>query len=342
MITLQPYKGPSTRYQCPQCRDRQKTFTRYIDTETGQQLADHVGKCARLIKCGYHYTPKQYFAERVATKALSHKARPSFSRLGAFVAKKTATGGTQSGLINTAPSVHPISYITSPAFELSLQTHTPLREFAASNNFVAYLLSRFGPQATREAVDRYLIGTSDHRFTSKEYPGYTSPPGATIFWQGDEQGRVRTGKIMLYDAVTGKRVKQPFNHITWAHTLLNDPHYHLEQCLFGAHLLPLWGGKKPVAIVESEKTAIIASIYRPEYTWLATGSLSNLTAQKCQPLKGRRVILYPDLGCYELWRKKALELCPITQFEVSDMLEKIANAHEKQEGYDLADFLLGG
>ena len=36
----------------------------YIDTENNNQyLSDNVGKCNRLDKCGYHYTPKQYFAD---------------------------------------------------------------------------------------------------------------------------------------------------------------------------------------------------------------------------------------------------------------------------------------
>ena len=47
----------------PQC-GRKHTFTRYIDTENNNQyLSERVGKCNRLDKCGYHYTPKQYFTD---------------------------------------------------------------------------------------------------------------------------------------------------------------------------------------------------------------------------------------------------------------------------------------
>ena len=60
---LEKYRGISTRYTCPQC-GRKHTFTRYIDTENNNNyLSDNVGKCNRLDKCGYHYTPKQYFAD---------------------------------------------------------------------------------------------------------------------------------------------------------------------------------------------------------------------------------------------------------------------------------------
>ena len=62
-FTLERYRGISTRYTCPQC-GRKHTFTRYIDTENNNNyLSERVGKCNRLDKCGYHYTPKQYFTD---------------------------------------------------------------------------------------------------------------------------------------------------------------------------------------------------------------------------------------------------------------------------------------
>ena len=36
----------------------------YIDTENNNQyLSVRVGKCNRLDKCGYHYTPREYFTD---------------------------------------------------------------------------------------------------------------------------------------------------------------------------------------------------------------------------------------------------------------------------------------
>ena len=60
---LERYRGISTRYTCPRC-GRKHTFTRYIDTENNNMyINDDVGKCNRLDKCGYHYPPRQYFAD---------------------------------------------------------------------------------------------------------------------------------------------------------------------------------------------------------------------------------------------------------------------------------------
>ena len=60
---LERYRGRGTRHTCPQCH-RKQSFTRYIDTHNNNiYISDNVGKCNRLDKCGYHYTPKQYFED---------------------------------------------------------------------------------------------------------------------------------------------------------------------------------------------------------------------------------------------------------------------------------------
>ena len=144
------------------------------------------------------------------------------------------------------------SYIDTDVFKKSLSGY-------GDNRLVQYLCKTVGVEAANEAVSRYFIGTSKHW------------DGATVFWQMDDFGRIHTGKIMQYDSRTGKRIKEPVNKITWVHTVLKLPDFHLSQCLFGEHLLT--GNSKPAAVVESEKTAIIASCYLPEFIWLACGGL---------------------------------------------------------------------
>jgi len=212
-----------------------------------------------------------------------------------------------------------VSFIPVETFKASLKNYE-------ANHFVRFLISLFGVEVSKQLISQYIIATSKNW------------DGATVFWQIDTQGKIRTGKIMLYDAATGKRVKKPFSHITWVHTALKAADFELKQCLFGEHLLK--DKTKPVAIVESEKTAVIASVYLPQFIWLAAGAKEGLNVEKCKILKGRSVTLFPDLNGFEKWNSKAKELSDITRFSVSDLLERKATEAEKDQGLDLADYLI--
>lgn len=299
---LEPYKGMNTRYRCPSCQQRDKTFSLYIDAETGEHIHPTVGRCNRESNCGHHYTPKQYFQDNNISfdtpQPKAYKPRP------------------------VKPQPKPVSFIPVEVFKASLNPTA-----FETNHFVQFLINLFGFEVSSQLVSRYFIATSKHW------------NGATVFWQIDTQGKVRTGKIMLYSPTTGKRVKEPFNHINWVHTALKQPEFELKQCFFGEHLINQ-DLSKPIAIVESEKTAVIAGVYLPQFTWLAVGSLKNLNAEKCSILKGRKVILFPDLRGFEKWTEKAKELSHITTFTVSDLLERKATELEKKQGLDLADYLI--
>lgn len=150
------------------------------------------------------------------------------------------------------------------------------------------------------------------------------------------QGNIRTGKLIKYDPLSGKRIKKPFVATNWVHSIHYEKGFSLSQCFFGEHLLAE-DTTMPVAIVESEKTAIIAFAKMPDYLWLATGSLNEFKASKLSVLKGRRVVAFPDLGAYEHWRKKASAFdIPI---EISNYLEKNATETQRKEGLDITDFL---
>ena len=197
------------------------------------------------------------------------------------------------------------------------------------NNLYLFLRSKFGAEEAERLIGAYRVGTSKHW------------PGSCVFWQTDINGSVRTGKVMLYDAETGKRIKQPFNHVTWVHSLLKLPDYNLRQCFFGEHLLPM-NRDKPVAIVESEKTALVAAYYLPEYVWLATGGKTGcINADALRVLRGCQVILYPDIGATDQWRQK-LSLLRSLGIEASifNFLEEVATDDERTAGLDIADYLL--
>jgi len=297
---LEPYNGINTRYRCPSpsC-GKGRTFARYIDIHTGKHLHASVGRCNRENNCGYHYTPKQYFHENNISDDSPH---PQSSR------PKPVT-----------PALEATSFIPIDVFKANLCNHE-------QNRFAIFLINKFGIEIAQRVIGQYFIGSSDHW------------AGSTIFWQIDTEGKIRTGKIMLYDQMTGRRVKEPFSHVGWIHKSYRLDDFSLKQCFFGEHLLQ--DKTKPVAIVESEKTAIIASIYLPKFIWIASGSLANLNADKCTVLRNRNVILFPDLKGYCKWEQVMKSVSHIGLFVISDLLEFKATNEEREQGFDIADYLL--
>jgi len=186
------------------------------------------------------------------------------------------------------------------------------------NNFMKWLWSVYP-----DGYIPYHISTSKHWH------------GSVVFWYEDDRGLIRSGKIMQYDPETGKRVKEPKPLITWVHKVLRIPNFNFEICLFGEHLLNLYPGR-PVCIVESEKTAIIASIAYPKYIWLASGSLTNLNYKRCKVLAKRNVTLYPDVGAEDRWQEKMEQL----QRLMSDTTYKLVGLKSEVKGYDLCDYIL--
>ena len=307
-FTLEKYRTPASRYPCPDCETPHQ-FARYVDS-AGNYLAEHVGRCNREDQCGYHYTPKQFFADH-----------PNL--ITGDKANDWRKFTTPPPPLAPQPAVA-LSEIPASLFESSLKGY-------ATNRFTSWLTSLFGESVTAQLIARFHLGSSRHW------------PGATVFWQVDTEGRVRAGKIMLYDSLTGKRVKTPFNHITWVHSLLKLPDFQLRQCFFGEHQLAT-DPYKPVAIVESEKSAVLASVFLPEYFWLATGGTNGCkwtSPEVFQALQGRPVILYPDLGAFEKWRDKAAWLRKQgLSVTVSQVLEGAATAADRAQGLDLADYLV--
>ncbi len=290
---LQPYTGRNSRYTCPAC-GKAHEFSRYIDTETGEVLAENVGRCNRIDQCGYHYTPKQYFAD-TGTKPtgtnIFYKAKPEPPK--------------------------PVSYISDEVFNQSLKGYE-------ANNLIKYLYSIFDAETVANLINLYRIGTSSR------YGG-----GTTVFWQIDTHDKVRAGKLIKY-AENGHRVHGKNN---WVHSVLSLDNFNLRQCLFGEHILK-HAPSATVCIVESEKTAIIASAFLPDMVWLATGGAENLNKEKIKILKDRKVILFPDASkdgrIFRKWKQEANEF----GFNISDLLEKEATPEQKAAGVDIADFLI--
>ena len=149
---------------------------------------------------------------------------------------------------------------------------------------------------------------------------------------------------MKYNPQTGHRIKdeKTAGRIDWIHSMMKrsgtlTPDWELTQCLFGEHLLPKYPGRS-VALVESEKTAVICSALMPDYIWLATGGKSQL-GDKLKVLKGRTVTAFPDIDGYDYWRTKLAEVKDI-DIRISNLLEERATPQQREAHIDIADLLI--
>ncbi len=317
---LQRYTGKDSRKTCPKC-EKSNSFTLYLDGDTNQPINRMVGMCNHANSCGYHYTPKQYFIDNPPTQASREMVpvRPTAHRPPMMQATPKAAG------------LIPAEYMS--------------RSLGTKSDFVQFLRDLFENinglnQSIDEVCERYKLGSTKS--------------GNVIFWQIDIDEKVRTGKIMQYDPATGKRVHNASGAIDWVHNKLKragsvPQDFNLRQCYFGEHLLSSQPDST-IAIVESEKTAVIASVMMPQYIWIAAGNINGLTLDKSSALKGRSVILFPDLSkelptrptAFVQWSRRAAEIRRVygCKIVVSDILERIATDEEKENGLDIADYLI--
>ena len=155
--------------------------------------------------------------------------------------------------------------------------------------------------------------------------GHSTKNGMTIWWQIDEDQRVRTGKMMLYKMDGHRDKREGAYTFDWIHSALfrdkRHPEYdedkqEMRQTLFGMHLLDRYKRKdidQTVCIVESEKTALLMAIAygnNAKQVWMACGGLENLTRERLRPIieQGRSITLYPDRDGIDRWRQKAQQL----------------------------------
>lgn len=191
-----------------------------------------------------------------------------------------------------------------------MQTNMPF------NTLYRYFVSLFGEPKATDVCKAYRLGTSAQ--------------GGTIFWQINRANDVHAGKIIYYQQ-NGHRNKGIFPPVQWVHKIKGAEPYvqgdTLEQCFFGEHLTD--DRTKPIAICESEKTAMAMSVYEPNFIWLASGGATNLR-NKMQRycLRGRVVWLFPDNGQYYAWKLIA-----------SDKGWQISDFCEKQSVFDGCDIL---
>ena len=216
--------------------------------------------------------------------------------------------------------------------EVFISTLRNNRSIIGRSNLTDMLLNFFPQEKVLRVLDSYLIGYRSFKSGMLQ--------DSIIFWQVDDNNVIFNCKEIQYK-LDGHRdknfpplVKYPGN----------------PQCLFGLHLLS--DSDKPIAIVESEKSAIVMAIAMTDFVWMACGSLSNFTESMLAPLRKRKIVGFPDVDMKRdaksgvsismaQWQKTAAQLrAKGWDVTIDGTLEKSVNTSQRMDKIDVADMVL--
>lgn len=317
----------SKKFICPGCG--KKRFVRYHDGNNGTYLPEIFGCCDRSDNCGYHVNP---YKERYQTAVpVNNQKVTNFKKIFQRQTDK-------------------VYFIPNGILEHTMGGYE-------QNNFIQYLLKQapfpFSDDLVKSVIDLYDLGTIKK--------GYMK--SAITFPFKDINSKTRTIQCKKFDK-SNRTTATGFVHALYLAELkkmgrpipqwIND--YMANEikvsCLFGEHLLKHYP-QNPIALVEAPKTAIYGTLYfglpanKDDFLWLAVYNKSSLTLEKCKVLEGRNVVLFPDLSTkgdtFKLWVERAKDFeakIPNTTFIVSDLLENLGNNSDREEGKDIADYLI--
>jgi hypothetical protein len=261
--------------------------------------------------------------------------------------KKEQLRGVEVKITQSRPTRKPVFIPT----DILMQTLQPDRY--EQNTFIQNLLTNinfpFEPKDVEKVISMYYLGTVSN--------GYRA--GAVTFPFIDIENNIRAVQVKQFDE-SNHTTGTDFLHsiITKYYTAKGETlpkwlqAYNKNEkkvsCLFGEHLLAKYPTKS-VILVEAPKTAVYGTLYFgfTDYLWLAVYNKSSFSFDKLKVLKGREVIVFPDLSkdgnTFEEWRAKARdyeERLPGTRFVFSDLLERLAPEEDRNKGYDIADYLI--
>jgi len=155
----------------------------------------------------------------------------------------------------------------------------------------------------------------------------------TMFVFKDREGRIVNGKSILYKT-DGHRNK---DFLAFSLKQPDDELKRFMLCLYGEHLLDP-DKKKTVIIVESEKTAVVASFFYPQYDWLACAANTGLTDAKIPAVFGRRVVWLCDADIAGRPGKPNSSIRKLEGYQINHAV--VDPFPDRTDGYDIADHII--
>lgn len=307
----------SKKHKCPQCG--KPTFVVYIDQETGQPVDPYqFGRCDREAKCGYHSHPKEDPAHQAAAQE-SFVPRPDPEVVQIYPGEEK-----WGPIINrTKTCVSPFHLFCNKKLLIPNDHLLRWGVYSDQDDLTVFVYrNREGKVANLKWFKFKEDGHRDQGFNSYSLKQPRTSPYPTNNEKSKIGGRER------------QRVEK------------------YQMSLFGEHLLPAETDGKIVCLVESEKTAVLASFFYPQYHWVACGSASGLsdgsngTPNKVAQLNGFEVYWVCDAdSAGRKGKNNTGQVTPSSLRHLLQHIEKVAIVDllpDKTDGSDIGDMIIAG
>lgn len=345
------YFDPTSRkYICPNPKCKRKSFTRFVNDD-GEMLPDHVGKCDHLLSCDHTYLASQYFIDNGISTDLTKvesQVITDYYELPRFQVDDIK------GRIITTPSM-----LVNLSETTSTVRGDNTDKISVTNYFMKNIMDKFSLTETQIIENFYKYETFVNmrgQRSSLTEDELKADYGDNVMTIGGDPVIFKFTVIYLYKNILGTYptgrsiVYKPNFHRNHDESKLIHLEYNQRKsntgiawCLYGEHLLFDTEGKDCI-VVEAEKTAFVMSIIYPEFIWLATGGLNNLSKYYTFVNKTPRYYFIPDAGinpkgvtCDMIWSERI----QFTVFAGTDYtvipFNKVCTKQQIEDGYDILD-----
>ncbi|WP_022821888.1 DUF6371 domain-containing protein [Hymenobacter norwichensis] len=179
--------------------------------------------------------------------------------------------------------------------------HRPSGELFTRSGTAADAPESITLKPATDVAELLLAKTKDHTSNLHKYARTLTIPAEhlerwavatdrdrTVFLHLDGEKQLVNAKWFKYGE-DGKRDKltQPYSFASTDEEKKKSARYAF--CFYGEHLLRHDDAQRPICVVESEKSAVLASFFYPHLDWLACGSANGITDEKIAALYNRPI-----------------------------------------------------
>lgn len=304
----QPYKysleSGSRKHKCPSCH--KKTFVRYVYTGTKDYVGEEYGRCDRESNCGFHRLPERDTPE--PPNPLTKKTLPPPILI-------FPTENYLKSIKNDKPQ----NLAKFCLEELKItKEHLAKWKLYSRWKFDAFVLSKFqGKDINVKFVAYGPDGKRDKSVKEDGSPNFVPHYLGKAYLRAE---KIETDNAKLED---------------W------QDYYTFDRCFYGEHL---WDSLRDTCLVESEKTAIIASFFFPSYNWLATGGANGMKFDQFSLFNGYRGRIWNLVDNDTAGFQKSKTIKWLDKLaEMRDNPEEIMSVNlceGKPAGWDVADWII--